>query len=87
MLTTLKWILTWISTRGRVVSREKSATSEQGSSNFSKSSVDYTERMEPQSWMNQMEVEDEIAFPYLVTQGIPKTQDNNVDTLCPQMMM
>jgi len=70
-----------------MLSPEKLATSEQSSLNFSKSSIDYTKRMKPQSWINQIEVEDEIAFPYLIIQGVSKIQDNNVDTLCPQDQM
>ena len=55
------------STRGRSVSRNSSMTSGRSASNesiLSKSSkIDCAERMETQSWANQMEVEDPLADP------------------------
>lgn len=59
--------------------RENSATaarSNYNELNFSKSSVDYTKRREAQSWVNQMEVEDEIVSPNLATQGTQKIEDS-----------
>jgi len=54
------------STRGRSVSWNSSITSGRSASDesiLSKSLVDCAERMEAQSWANQMEVEDPLADP------------------------
>ena len=66
------------STRGCAVSQGNSATAARSSSNelnFSKSSVDYTKRREAQSWVNQIEVEDEIVSQSPLTWLHKKTAD------------
>ena len=80
-------------TRGRQISRQISRSSCASNKSFrSKSSVGYAERMETQSWANQMDVKDSIVKPQMESAQeamivpVPTQETSNVpvheDTSC-----